>query len=298
MDSTPHLTHHSSLLHPRYQEDGSAGAPIHRHRNPAYVPQRVWRPVTTLEIVRHALPLRITRCELNDYSLHIGGMEWHLNTTCPYAIDTAEGEFSDDSAPSELEELASRLIGTTVTVVESNNDMDDPRFSLDEGIRISLTADPNDPYEPWTMRVPGILLIGSSPSEIEHVRTTTRVVEPGELDGLGEVRGVRSFPPGWSVSTDEWTVVVACPWQVDPPVGHARHLAGPAPAAIGMQLERIRYSARQCVFEFSDEHRVIVTSDAGRAPWFISNRAAGVSIVGLPLEPRDARQAIDGVAGA
>ena len=176
--------------------------------------------------------------------------------------------------------------------------MDDPTFLLDDGIRISLTADPNDPYEPWTMRVPGILLIGSSPPEIEHLRATTRVVEPGELDDLGEVRTVRSFPPGWSVSTDQWTVLVACSWQVDSPVGYARNLAGPVPATVGMRLERVRYSARQCVLEFGDEHRVIVTSNAGRAPWFISNRAAGASIVGLPLEPRAAHQAIDGAAGA
>ena len=252
-------------------------------------PDHVLSPVTTLKIVRHALPLRIARCELIDYSLHIGGVEWHLNATCPYTIATAEGYFSDDSALSELEELSSRLIGATVTAVESNGDMDDPTFSLDDGVRISLTADPNDPYEPWTMRVPGILLIGSSPSEIEHVRTRTQVVEPGELSDLGEVRTVRSFPPGWSVSTDQWTVLVACPWQVGPPVGYARHLAGPVPATIGTQLERVQYSARQCVLEFGDAHHVIVTSDAGRAPWFISNRAAGVSIVGLPLEPRVAR---------
>ncbi|MGW9263141.1 hypothetical protein [Gordonia terrae] len=237
--------------------------------------------MTTLEIVRYALPLHITRCDLTDHSLHLGGSEWHLNATRPYTITVAERRYSDDSALGELKNLSSRLIGMTLTTIESNDDMDDPSVFLDDGTRISVTADPNDSYEPWTMRVPGILLVGSSPAEIEHSRCP-RTVLPGVLTDLGEVLRVQNYPPGWSVSTDEWTVLVACPWRVEPTTGECDgHDALPVHA--GMRLERVRYSAFRCILYFDGESPVVVSSDAGRAPWFINSRQAGISIAGLPL---------------
>lgn len=238
--------------------------------------------MTTVEILRYALPLHITRCELIDYGLHLGGSEWYLNATCPYTITVAERRYSDDSAPSELKNLSSRLIGMTLTTIESNDDMDDPSVFLDDGTRISLTADPIDSYEPWTMRVPGILLVGSSPAEIEHSRAP-RAIEPGVLTDLGEVLHVQNFPPGWSVSTDEWTILAACPWQVEPTTDGCGSHGSLVPVQVGMRLERVRYSAFRCILYFVGESPVVVTSDVGRAPWFIKSRKTGISIVGLPV---------------
>ncbi|PKZ62928.1 hypothetical protein CYJ73_24510 [Gordonia terrae] len=236
--------------------------------------------MTTLEIVRYALPLHITRCELTDYSLHLGGSEWHLNATCPYTITVAERRYSDDSAPGELKNLSRRLIGMTLATIESNDDMDDPSVFLDDGTRISLTADPNDSYEPWTMRVPGILLVGGSPAEIEHA---PRTILPGVLTDLGEILRVQNFPPGWSVSTDEWTILVACPWQVEPTTGERDRLDALLPVHVGMRLESVRFSSFRCILYFDGESPVVVTSDAGRTPWFINSRQAGISILGLPI---------------
>lgn len=240
--------------------------------------------MSTLAIARHALPLLVSSCKLMEFNMNFAGEGWHLNATCDFQIEVAGRIITDESAPEELRTVERHAIGRSIVFIESNPDMDDPTFYLDDGTRISLTADPDDPYEPWTMRVPNITLLGSSPAQVEAATQNQAPLAPGELTHLGEVIRVQTFPPGWSMSGHNWHLVVSCPWQRSVDATAQNTQSGDVPDGyIGRRLDRFEYANHRCTARFDDGSRIEVSADDGRQPWFMRYGEDSVVIVGQPL---------------
>lgn len=240
--------------------------------------------MSTLAIARQALPLLVSSCELMEFNMNFAGEGWHLNAVCDFEIEVAGHIVTDESAPEELREVERNAIGRSIVSIESNPDMDDPTFYLDDGTRITLAADPDDPYEPWTLRVPNITLLGSSPAQVESAKLDQAALAPGELTDLGDVIRVQKFPPGWSMSGRNWHLVVSCPWQrsFDGTAQNAQ--SGDVPDGyIGRRLDRFKYGNHRCTAIFDDGTRIEVTADDGRQPWFLRYGEDSVVIVGQPL---------------
>ncbi|WP_439028797.1 hypothetical protein [Gordonia terrae] len=240
--------------------------------------------MSTLAIARHALPLLVSSCELLEFNMNFAGEGWHLNATCDFRIEVAGHIYTDESAPEELREVERNAVGRSIVSIESNADMDDPTFYLDDGTRISLTADPDDPYEPWTMRIPNITLLGSSPAQVKAAKLNQAALAPGELTALGEVIRVQKFPPGWSMSGDNWHLVVSCPWQRSSAGAAQNAQSGDVPDVyIGRRIDRFEYETHRCAIEFDDGSRIDVTADDGRQPWFLRYGDDNELIVGQPF---------------
>lgn len=239
--------------------------------------------MSTLDIARHALPLLVSSCELVEFNINFAGEGWHLNAACDVRIEAAGHVYTDESGSEQLRKLERHAIGRSIVAIESNPDMDDPIFFLDDGTRVSLSADADDPYEPWTMRVPGITLLGRSPARVEYARRNQHLFELGALSDLGEVKQVRSFPPGWSMSGDDWRIVVASrSWHRKLPLEDSRQGIVPD-AYVGRRLDRVEYETHRCAMHFDDGSRIDVISDDGREPWFLRFDDGNRSIIGLPI---------------
>ena len=241
--------------------------------------------MSTLAIARHALPLLVSSCELMEFNMNFAGEGWHLNATCDFQIEVAGHILTDESAPEELREIERNAVGRSIISIESNPDMDDPTFYLDDGTRISLKADPDDPYEPWTMRIPNITLLGSSPAQVEAAKSDQAALAPGELTHLGDVISVQTFPPGWSMSGHKWHLVVSCPWQRSFDGTASDVQSGDVPELyLGRRLDRFEYETHRCALEFDDGSRIDVTADDGRQPWFLKFGDDNLLIVGQPIQ--------------
>jgi hypothetical protein len=113
------------------------------------------------DAITKALPLKIRAIEYNNPFLGLIGESWTLTLMCPWTITEPNRTYTWDS--NEVEDLAWDLVGHEIESVEfARTVTKDPTFIISGNVRLAIRAD--DGWEPWTMRVPGLTVIGEMPS--------------------------------------------------------------------------------------------------------------------------------------
>lgn len=116
--------------------------------------------IQPLATIRRSLPLRVRGIEVNDPVLTIFGDQWSLNLMCPWVIKGPD--FSVTWESDDIEDQAWELIGRDVESVTSSDDRaTDPVFHFRGGIYLEVKADTD--LDPWTLRLPGVVVNGSQP---------------------------------------------------------------------------------------------------------------------------------------
>jgi hypothetical protein len=127
------------------------------------------RPATydVLDAIRADLPQQIRGLELNDPVLTLYGDDWSLTLMCPWEISGLDGRVTWESE--SIEDEVWELVGHSVLSVSSTDlDLVDPVFEVSGGISIKVSADTD--LDPWTLRLPHVMLIGRQGSAGEtHV---------------------------------------------------------------------------------------------------------------------------------
>jgi hypothetical protein len=117
---------------------------------------------TLLEEVRAALPRRIRAVELNDPVLTAFGDDWSLTLMCPWRVEGPGWGYTWESE--SLEDDVWDLVGHDVVgVTAASPDLVDPVFELDGDIRVVVSADTD--LDPWTLRLPNLIVVGSMAQE-------------------------------------------------------------------------------------------------------------------------------------
>ena len=111
----------------------------------------------TVKAVRAAMPLEVREVQYNDPVLSISGDGWWLTLMCPWLIRGRNGQYSWEV--DEVEDKVWDLIGHSIVSVSFDSGVEvDPTFEFDGEISLEICADSD--WEPWTMQVPGLVVIG------------------------------------------------------------------------------------------------------------------------------------------
>ena len=115
-----------------------------------------------LDAIRADLPRQIRGLEVNDPVLTLYGDDWSLTLMCPWEVRGPDGGFSWESK--SIEDEAWELVGHSLLSVSAMDaDLVDPVFDLSGGISIRVSADTD--LDPWTLRLPHVVLVGRQGAE-------------------------------------------------------------------------------------------------------------------------------------
>jgi len=119
------------------------------------------------EAIRADLPRQIRNVEVNDPVVTLYGDDWSLTLMCPWEISGPDGRVTWESE--SIEDEVWELVGHSLLSVSSTDlDLVDPVFEVSGGISIKVCADTD--LDPWTLRLPHVMLIGRQGSAGEtHV---------------------------------------------------------------------------------------------------------------------------------
>ena len=113
--------------------------------------------LSALDAIRSALPLRIREISYSDPVLGLSGEGWWLSLMCPWLVTGPGGRYSWEAET--VEDDAWDLVGHSIVAVSFDHDVTvDPVFAVDGGISLAVHADSD--WDPWTMQVPGLVVVG------------------------------------------------------------------------------------------------------------------------------------------
>lgn len=117
--------------------------------------------ISAVAAIRSALPLRIDEVSYSDPVLGLSGDGWWLSLMCPWLVTGPDLRYSWDS--DTVEDDAWDLVGHSIVAVSFAEDVTvDPVFEIEGGISLAVRADSD--WDPWTMQVPGLVVIGKKGS--------------------------------------------------------------------------------------------------------------------------------------
>jgi hypothetical protein len=110
----------------------------------------------TDNVPQEDLPLRVTGIEVQDPMVTVFGEGWALTLACPWegAIRDCRFSWEDD----DVEDRAWDLVGQDLVAVDVSADAATFRFSSGW-----LKATPDTDFDPWVMRLPSGIFVGSLP---------------------------------------------------------------------------------------------------------------------------------------
>ena len=113
---------------------------------------------TTLDLVREALPLQVDNAETAGPSVGIWGEGWSLSLLCPWEL-VGPGTRTTWESKNLVSDWQILLGRTLEGVTARDDDAVDPTFHFNGAITLSVRADSD--LDPWTLRVPGLVVVGT-----------------------------------------------------------------------------------------------------------------------------------------